>query len=233
RGDPTWVANYDGAFPFYFYDQNPLNELPKYLLSVDTTKQSLKILLARLGLWSYQARPPEEVFSWHQTRSFGPASVRRAWQRAAQARPRLRAQLPEYALAHLNANFDQNVLALLRAHPDVKFQLFFPPFLAAYYAHVQATAPEILNNMLENRRHIFEQTRGLPHVELFDFQCVPEWIFDLGDYCDLMHFNLRINEAILRAIRDGHHRMSDGDSRPLRALLASPELANWVRQHVE
>lgn len=233
RGDPSWVAHYDGAFPFHFYDQNPLNDLPKYLLSVDTTKLTLKILLARLGLWSYQARAPEEVFSWHRAKKFGPASVRRAWQRAVQARPRLRAQLPEYAPQHLNGNFDQNVLPLLRVHPKVKFQLFFPPFLAAYYAHVQATAPELLDHMLENRRHIFEQTRHLPNVELFDFQSVPEWIFDLDGYCDLMHFNLRINEAILRAIRDGRYRMTDGESAALRALLASTDLSSWVRNHVE
>lgn len=233
RGNPQWVANFDGTFPFYFYDQNALNEINHYLLSVDTAKHSLKILLGRAGLRPYRSRPPEEVFSWHRGKDFGPASVRKAWQRAVEARPRFRKLLPDLAAEHLNANFDRHILPLLRGHPDVKFDLFFPPFLAAYYANVREVSPQILTNLLANRRHIFAQTRGLPNVELHDFQTAEEIVFSLEDYCDLMHFNLRVNELILEAIRDGRHRMTDADSRELAALLAGPRLANWAREHGE
>jgi hypothetical protein len=233
RGDPQWVANYDGSFPFYFYDENVFNDLGNYLLSVDASKQSLKVLLARAGLRRYRARAPEEVYSWYRTKTFGEASVRKAWQRATNGRSNFRKQVSEYAVENLNANFDQNVLPLIREHPTVTYDLFFPPFLAAYYANVQEVSPQILANMMANRKHVFEQTHELTNVELFDFQTAEGIIFDLDDYCDLMHFNLRVNDMILEAIRDGRHRMRAGDSHELEALIGGERLATWVKEHVE
>jgi hypothetical protein len=232
RGDPQWVSDYDGSFPFYFYDENVFNDLGHYLLSVDTAKQSLKVLLGRAGVRPYESRAPEDVFSWYRTKQFGVASVRRAWERAAKSRDSFRKQIPEYAAENLNANFDRNILPLLRDHADVKCHLFFPPFLAAYYANVRKVSPQILANLAANRRHVFEQTRGLPNVELFDFQTAEEIIFDLDDYCDLMHFNLRVNDTLLEAIRDGRHQMTAEGSRELEALTGSERLSTWVKQHV-
>lgn len=233
RGDAQWVANYDGSFPFYFYDESVFNDLGNYLLSLDTTKQSLKVLLGSAGLQPYRSLAPEEVFSWYRRKQFGAASVRKSWQHSTNARPRVRKQIPEYALQNLNANFDQNVLPLLQKHPGVKYDLFFPPFLAAYYANVKEISPLILTNMLANRRHIFEQTRGLPNVELFDFQTAEEIIFGLEDYCDTIHFNLRVNDTLLEAIRDGRHRMSEKGACELEVLTGSERLSTWVKEHVQ
>ena len=54
RGDPDWVSDYDGAFPAYFYDTNRWNEIPNYLLNIDTTKATLRVLLQRCGLHLYR-----------------------------------------------------------------------------------------------------------------------------------------------------------------------------------
>ena len=233
RGDPEWVANYDGTFPYYFYDENAFNEIHNYLLNVDTTKNTLKILLARCGVKTYRSRDLETLFTQRATKQFGKASVQRAWRRAVRGRAALRAQTPDFAVTNLNRNFDLNVLSLIREYPEVQFHLYFPPYSAAYYANVMAAAPEIFEHMIENRKRIFHQTAGLKNVRLHDFQGAAGIIFDVDNYCDLIHFNSQVNDYILESIRDGRQVLTTVELSQLESLVSQRRISSWVEQHVE
>jgi hypothetical protein len=222
RGSPDWVANYDGSFPFYFYDENPWNELPNYLLSVDTAKASLKILLRRCGVPTYQPRTPDEVFVWHNKKKFGLEPLRHAWTNAVAKRETQFARATaEYDLANLNANFDAHVLAVARAHPEVQFRLYFPPFARAYYANLTAANPQIFTNLIANKLHIIEQTRALPNVQLHDFQAQADIITNTANYCDLTHFSHAIARQLLQEMRAGHQQATSASVENLRVLVES------------
>ena len=232
RGDPEWVSSYDGTFPCYFYDRNAFNEVNNYLLNVDTTKSTLKVLLARYGLKSYPDRDPEALLTQRATNEFGRAGVQRAWHRAVKGRPALRARAPEFAVTNLNRNFDLNVMTLIREHPEVRFYLYFPPYSAAYYANVMAVAPEIFTHMIENREYIFHQTTGLKNVQLHDFQGVTSLIFNVDNYCDLIHFNPRVNDYILESIRDARQVLTVSGLSQFESLVSLQCVSSWVEQHV-
>lgn len=230
RGDAEWVANFDGSFPFYFYDDNPLNEVNNYLLNVDTAKNSLKILLRRCGLNTYRSFTPDELYPWYRKKPSGAAVVRKSWQlAAAKGRKPFLGEVAEYASAKLNANFDRQVLQLIREHPEVKFTLYFPPNSVGYYAQVAAAAPEVFDHMLQSRQHVFAQTRDLPNVRLFDFQPLPELIYETDNYFDLMHFTHPISNYILESMRLDRHRMTAAGSAELKSLVASPRTGEWVK----
>ncbi len=229
RGSSNWVANFDGVFPEHFYDTKSWNELHTYLLNVDTTKDSAKVLLRKLGIKAYPDSTLDELYTWHTRRVFGTESVRKAWKRATDKRPTFVSQIPEYAVTNLNANFDQSFLAEITKHPEVKFHLYFPPFTVGYYAHVFATSPEIFQNMLANRRHIFERTKSLSNVELYDFQGDAKITTDLANYCDLIHFNTNINEHILDAVRTKQHMFNETGSENLQRAITKESTAAWVK----
>ncbi len=228
RGDPKWVANYDGTFPYYFYDNNPFNEIHNYLLNIDTTKSSLKILLKRIGLHTYQSQDLEMLYTWDTKKKFGKASVRKAWERATILRPALRKQSSEFALANLNANFDIHFLSLIKKHPEVTFYLYFPPFTPGYYVNLIAVSPVIFENMLENKKYIFSQVRDLKNVEIYDFQTLPGMILNVENFCDAMHFNPAVSEYIIDSMAARRHLAVSTDAEELKALVAGPKTSEWM-----
>jgi hypothetical protein len=230
RGSTNWVANYDGSFPEYFYDQNPLNEINHYLLNLDTMKGTLKVLLKRMGLNTYRDRDLETMYSWENKRRFGTQSVERAWNRANKNRAVFEKRIPEFAAANLNASFDANILAIIRAHPDVKFYLYFPPYSVGHYAFMKTIDSSIFEHMLENKRHIFEATRGFANVQLHDFQNLSNVIADTSSYCDLVHFNGKVNEYILESLRDRRHLAGAKDAEGLRLALNDEAISDWMEK---
>jgi len=228
RGDRKWVANYDGTFPSYFYDNNPLNEIHNYLLNVDTTKSSLKILLKKYGVPTYEEQNLEDLYTWDKKKEFGKASVRKSWERAIALRPTLEKQVPEYALANLNANFDINFLAVIKKHPEVTFYLYFPPFTPSYYLNVVTVSPAIFQNMLENKKYIFTQVRDLKNVQLYDFQTLPGMILNVENFCGAMHFNSNVNEYIIESMASQRHLAVQPNVEELESLVAGPKTAEWM-----
>lgn len=231
RGDPQWVANYDGNFPFYFYDANPLDKINNYLLNVDTAKSSLKILLQRCGWHTYHSQTPDELYPWYRLKKSGVENVAKAWRRAGpDGRHVLRGAVADYWLTNLNANFDLHVLQPIREHPEVRFDMYFPPFSIGYYAAVHAGLPEIYEHMLQNKQYIFAQTRNLPNVQLFDFQPLPDIVYDPENYFDLVHFNHHVGDYILDSLRLEHHLMTSNSIVELQTMTTNAAAAQWVKQ---
>ena len=228
RGDPKWVANYDGTFPYYFYDNNPLNEIHNYLLNIDTTKSSLKVLLKKCGVPAYRSQDLEELYTWDNKKKFGKASVQKAWERAIALRPVLQKQIPEYALDNLNANFDINFLSVIKKHPEIRFYLYFPPFTPSYYVNVMSVSPVIFQNMLENKKYIFEQVRNLKNVQLYDFQTLPDTILKVENFCDAMHFNSEVNKYIIESMASHRQQTIRFNEEELKAFVAGPKTAEWM-----
>ncbi|MFM2294386.1 MAG: hypothetical protein RLZZ350_799 [Verrucomicrobiota bacterium] len=226
RGSSDWVANYDGSFPFYFYDENSWNELGNYLLSVDTTKNTAKILLHR-----YQSKTPDEVFVWFNQKQFGLESFREGWRKSAAKRhERFVQHAAEYDLANLNANFDLRFLAVLRAHPDVEFKLYFPPFSLAYYADICVANPQIFSNLLANQQHVIAECRALTNVQIFDFQTTLPLVREATNYCDLAHNSHATMLQCLAAMHAGDSRATDNSPVELRSLVESSATAAWLKE---
>jgi len=234
RGDPDWVADYDGTFPFYFYDENAGNEIGSYLWSVDTTKSSAKILLRRAGLKTYESRTPEEVFTWFNRKQFGIESLRRSWKKyVTKSEVTYGRRAGEYALSNLNGNFDRHFLEVIRQHPEVEFKLYFPPFSLAYYADLRAANPQVFADLLANKRHIVQALESCPNAQIFDFQSEVAIVRNATNYCDLMHYSHTTTLQLLDDMRAGNRQACNVPADELRRLVESAQTDAWLRATLE
>ena len=209
RGEPEWVSDYDGAFPGYLYDDNPWNDLPHYLLNLDTCKNSLRVLLKKAGLPAYTPRALEEFHTMEPGANFGAAPVEKMMERRRRGAAKFRAeQLPQFTSAKLRASFEHNHLTLIREFPQVYFRLYLPPFSRAYFAFVRESAPELAPIFLQFRDDILAATNGLPNVELHDLQSDYDLIGDLAHFSDPIHFDPATHQRVLEMIRDNVLRAS-------------------------
>lgn len=204
RGTPTWVSDFDGAFPAYLYDDRLPNDLPNYLLSLDITKHSLKILTH-----AYPKHTPDSFQQLPKDFATGTALVEKAIPRRLKALPKFRALIPEFTDANLHENFRQNYIALIREYPAVRFRLYFPPFSSAYMRFTRDHVPELIPPFLASRAAIFKELAALPNAELHDIQSDIPLISDLTHYADPIHFDRTYHTRVLEIIRDGTHRASE------------------------
>jgi hypothetical protein len=84
-------------------------------------------------------------------KTFEEASVRKAWQRAVTLRPTFKKQVPEYELANVNGNFDLHFLRLIKEHPEMKFEFYFPPCTVGYHANVFKSPREFQKTLVQNQ----------------------------------------------------------------------------------
>lgn len=179
-----------GALPLYLFDDNPLNDLP-YVLSWDVLEKSLDIVRDRRN--GKFTTDPKAPWYWADQRSFDrvsavrnidPGNLNKAYAQ------------PNRELRGMMASFDANLLPLLRAHPQTRFDLIWPPYSILVWADfVQRGQLEV---SLAFKRAVFERTRSLSNVSLVDFQPLEKITHDLGLYADLYHYAPEVNETIVR-----------------------------------
>lgn len=98
----------------------------------------------------------------------------------------------------------ENLVDLIRAYPNVKFQLFLPPLATLIYI---PAATRFLPAHLPFRKKLAEDLLGFPNVALFDFQADRSISDDLARFKDPLHIDLATTREIITAIRDGQHRV--------------------------
>jgi hypothetical protein len=230
RGRPDWVSDFDGSFPSYLYDTNPWNEVPNYLLNLDTTQDSIRILLRRLGLPTYRDRDVSELSSSKKQRAHGFERVRAAFDRARTQRSALVTARPEFAPGLLRASFEANYLASIKAHPEVQFDLHFPPFSYAYHALIRTVAPEVFEDEFRFKEFVLQQCAGLSNVRVFDFQGIPEIVLDLDRYADTVHFDRPTHDSMLDAFASGQHLATPETLKRTEEFLRSVALPDWAER---
>jgi hypothetical protein len=198
-GSPTMQVVTE-PLPLYLYDSNPWNDV-HYLLQAQTLGKSTEIALGlKRGRYSTNADQPwywadEYQFSKSATlRGLDLANINRDYKQS----PR--------TLEAMRASFDANLLPLLRAHPDVRFSLVYPPYSALVWEDFrQRNQVEV---SLAFKRAVFDTVRDLPNVGLYDFQARLDWVANLDNYKDIYHFSPRISLEMIEAIAKGSDRVT-------------------------
>ncbi len=216
-GAPDWTSDTDGVFPAYFYDTNPWNEVPYYLLSLDTTKSALRVLSGR-----YERRTVTSLSRMKSARKPSVEAVRQAFERALKSGRFIFAQHPEeFAPERTRASFDANVIAVVRAHPDVKFDLFFPPVSAAYHALIRETAPHVFEDEFRWKEYVATTAEGAKtsNVRVHDLQGMEAIVTDFRRYVDTVHFDARTHDEVIDAIVARTHLATPEELKTTEALL--------------
>lgn len=213
RGDPDRVRKEFGEFPFYLYDQNPFNDL-KYLMNLDTSEQSIHWLTIQAGL-AHPKNPDLNLLNtWESPGLFGKQNVIQEWNKLKQGAS---FKPSEYEIGQVQRNMDENVLAVVKAHPNVQFILFYPPYSILQHRYFYDKDPAFFDNELYVKQYLFEQVGKQPNVKIYDFQHEQSVTFQLDNYKDLAHHTRKINEWIVDQIAKDNYRVT---SETLPAYLA-------------
>ncbi|WP_239565874.1 copper amine oxidase N-terminal domain-containing protein [Paenibacillus sacheonensis] len=210
-----------GPFPAYLYDRNRWNDY-RYLLNYSVYGQFFRGVYKELTGSGVQSL--EKLYNWNDSVTFGKKEVLAHYRTAAQEEAYF--GLNEDPLDVIQANFDTEVLALVKAHPEVKFIFYYPPYSVLREAVWASTNAERYRNQLEMDVWMFERLNGLPNAEVYNFQTAGEWTYDLDRYKDLSHHDQAINTAIIHTIGagDSRYRMTTANAQAL-----SDELEEQVR----
>lgn len=204
RGEPDRVRHEFGAFPYYLYDRNPFNDL-NYLINLDTSKQALRSLVVSAGFMNPKNPDLNRLNTWETPGLFGKQNVLKEWDKLKQGgsfKP------SEYELGHVQRNMDENVLSVIKAHPEVQFVLFYPPYSILQHRYFYDKDPAFFENELYVKQYLFEQVGMLPNVKIYEFQHEQQITFDLKHYKDLAHHSRQINDWMIDQMAEDNYRVT-------------------------
>lgn len=186
--------------PHYLYDSNPWNDA-HYLLQAQTLAKATEIVLGlQRGRYSTN---PDQPWYWADEYEFSRNAMLRGLDLNNIDRD---FRQPPRTLEGMRASFEANLLPLLRAHPEVRFSLVYPPWSALVWEDFRQR--DQVDVSLAFKRSVFDAVRGLPNVGLYDFQARLDWVTNLDNYKDIYHFSPRISREMIEAIAKGSDRVT-------------------------
>jgi hypothetical protein len=206
-----------GPLPRYLYDRNPFNDLP-YLLSWDVLVKAWRIVAGDTS--EKFTSDPNAAWFWGNVVRFGREQVLRGLDlKNLNARYRQ----PQRTLEGMRASFEHNLLPLFRSHPETEFDLVWPPYsILVWLDFAQRDQVQV---SLDFKRYVFETTRELVNVRVFDLQSEAVITHDLDKYDDIYHFDPTINELLIESTCKGRNRVNGANvtefERQLREQLAA------------
>ena len=104
-------------------------------------------------------------------------------------------------LKYISFNVQENLLPLIKSHPEITFYLFLPPFTPFAYFWKG-------DDMMLARKAVMDYLLPLPNVRLYDFQGCSEICLEFDQYKDITHYSAKISEWILEQIKDDNFRVT-------------------------
>lgn len=201
--DSPWSPWGDDALPRHLY-QPSLATVGRYLLSLDTLRLSGDALLGR------GHHDLETLNRWAETSRFGPERVEASWRRirrnVIREKARPGADFSPTA-PRTRRKVDAFLGRLVRAHPEVEFDLFFAPYSVVAYVVDRLVSDHELEERLAFKRSVVSLVGSAPNVRIYDFQTERAITHDLTRYKDVHHFDARVSDGIVRAIQTGVGRV--------------------------
>ena len=112
-------------------------------------------------------------------------------------------QLPKSPDKSTRQNFEKQLLSHIRENPQIKFDLFLPPYSIYFWCFQKKLG--CLDEYFALRNFLAEEVGKLPNAVLHDFQAEWDIVCNLDNYKDITHYSPAINSEILRKIHSGKY----------------------------
>jgi len=199
----SFIAGLDetgSAVPMYLYDHNPFNDV-QYWLNRSVLGSFLPRCLRKWGQ-TQDDSIRDSMYCWAGQDDYGPIALYNA--SFSQPRKILPADAYEKAA---RANLDTHVLPFITAHPKTQFDFFFPPYSAAEWSSMQSKGT--LDAMLTLRGICYDVLSRFDNVRIFDFAAREDWVLNLDNYKDTLHYGQWINDAMTVCIAKEENLIAD------------------------
>lgn len=190
----------DPAFPFHLYRKSW--DVPfQYLLSKHTISDSFRVLRKN------GSRDLETYGTWLTDYAYGEKAVMKFWTDTKnQFRSVERGLTCDAEI--VNANVQQNLIEIVKAHPEIDFRLFFPPHPIVCYVYDFRLGDDRFPARIAFKRRVVQELAEAPNCRIYDFQPEDRYLHDLDGYKDLTHFGPHLNTEILNAVVNDECRIS-------------------------
>ncbi len=206
--------------PYYLYDDNLFNDV-SYWFNISVLGTYIPRCLETWG-----QKPDEQVrykmYEWVDQYIFGPHML----EQASFTPPESRRAADAY-LDIARANIETHLLPYIQAHPETRFDIFFPPYSAAEWATMESKGT--FDGLLALRGLCYDMLSGCGNVFLYDFAAETDWVFFSDLYKDPLHYNQWVNDMMVEQIAAGENLITDA------AQLAANDAAirSWVSAQME
>lgn len=185
--------------PMYLYDDNPLNDVSYWL-----NRSVLGSFLPRcLRTWGQRQDDTirDTMYNWAGRDEYGPVALYNA-----EFAPPTDMLAADRHVEIAQANLKTHILPFIEAHPETRFDFFFPPYSAAEWSTMKSRGT--LEAMLTLRGLCYDMLSGYDNVTLYDFTVREDWVLDLNNYKDTLHYGEWINDGITRCIARGEYAVT-------------------------
>lgn len=117
-----------------------------------------------------------------------------------------------YGYEAMVRNFENDAIGLIANHPDVVFDIYFPPYSILQWVAMRDASPATLKIVYDLTTHISRRLAEFPNVRLHDFRGVRDVTHDLDNYSDVIHHSPAIDLKVLSWLATGTHLVDRADS---------------------
>ena len=179
--------------PMYLYDHNPLNDAAYWL-----NRSVLGSFLPRcLRTWGQRQDDSlrDSMYCWAGRDDYGLVALYNA-----QFTPPGEVEPADRYVSAAQANLETHILPFIAAHPETQFDFFFPPYSAAEWSTMLSKGT--LESMLALRGLCYDALSAHSNVTVHDFAARKDWVLNLNNYKDTLHYGQWINDAIVEDIAE-------------------------------
>ncbi|MBW7973631.1 hypothetical protein [Bradyrhizobium sp. BR 10289] len=121
-----------------------------------------------------------------------------------------------YGYEAMVRHFEQDAVGLIARHPDVSFDIYFPPYSILQFVAMRDASPATLKIVTDLTAVIAQRLTKLPNVRLHDFRAIKEVTHDLDNYSDVIHHSPVVDAMVLKWLGSGEYRVDP--NKPLASL---------------
>jgi hypothetical protein len=208
----------------FLYNWNPLDDFRLYF---DVKLFRCWNFMEKNSCWqeipgAARVKSQEELYKWfpYYVNAFGGAAAWCGWSRqsppfkiflqeiirvAAEIQQEKKDRWTDEFIAECRHNsvtsFEQHILPLIKAHPETKFFLFFPPYSRLWYAMQEQYYVGYYQSYVFFIEDMVKTVETFSNVKLFGFDN-QSFTADIANYKDQSHYHKKINSKILYLMAD-------------------------------
>ena len=186
------------SYPTYLYDDCLWNDV-QYFCNKSVLVNETCINVIAFTRKGGKTTTFDEYNNWNARHTFGKKGVLKDFKRPALVK--------DASIVKLNTqNMENNVLSLIKEHPEIDFYLFWTPYSIAWFDLVNRQGN--LKNILAWEKEALIMMLPYKNVHLFSFFDEFGIITSLDNYKDMLHYHERINSYMLQCMATGKHQIT-------------------------
>jgi hypothetical protein len=99
----------------------------------------------------------------------------------------------------------EDAVDLISSHPEVEFDLYFPPCSILQWVTMRDASPATLKIVYDLTTYISERLTRFPNVRLHDFRAQKRVTHNLDNYGEMIHHSLAVDLEVLSSLADRSH----------------------------